>query len=467
MPPTDETRAAETWLSQPWRTIRPHLLPVVIIVAITTLAAAVMTAREPTRYATSTTFVVNSAASGTNTETLVRTLAALLRSPAVGSDVRDKTQVGLTPRAIARRISVSRPPGSGVLNVSVTDTDRRRSLRIAEALPQVFTGRIDQQLRAATDATDGAFELVSWDPDVFNTQTIPAPVGRNTALGFVLGLGLAALGVALRETRAPHLHSSGQVYQAFDLPLVAALPSLEQSVRSRWNVVDTVQGILAGSAAVGWPEHPHTIVVTGPESHPTRASMALAVATTIAVSGAHVVLVDADIERTELTRLLGARRRPGLKDFLQRGAAARDVITPLTLSSLPSWLGVGDSVKGSLDFLPAGSAKSDPGALGSIRVAGLLASLRGSAVIVIDAPRVPGPVPVSRLLESADAVLAVAIDGATRAPGARSAASVLRALASPAAVAILLDTGRFEVAAPGPPPAAEPAPGDLQILPRG
>jgi len=440
---------SDNWLAQPWRALRSHLSVVVTIIAITTGAAALATLQQPTRYSATTTFVVRTAASGeTSVENTVRTLAALLTSNAVGADIASTAHLSLSAHHVAKEITVSRPPGSGVLETHVTDVDRRRALKIAETIVPVFAHRVDESLNptGADPTTDGVF-VKSWDADVTSVVSVPPPVTRNMALGLMLGVALSVLAVALREQRAPYIRTAAQAHSVFELPVVAALPPLARRGRSPWNVVDTMQGLLSSTPDVGWPARPHAILVTGPEAHQARSSLALAIGAAIAVSGAHVVLVDADLENETLTKLLNRKKANGLREFLTRKTPARDAVIPITAEDLPGWLGVTGALKGSLFLLPAGVTKCDEGELGSIRVSALLSSLKAGSVVVLDGPRVPGRAPVTRLLEATDAVLAVAVDGTTRAPAAQATGGVLRALGGPPAAAILLEGNRFEVLA--------------------
>jgi non-specific protein-tyrosine kinase len=440
----------ESWLNQPWRAVRSQLGVVITIIALTTFAAAIVTLRQPTKYAATTTFVVRTLRTGeTDTESTVRTLAALLKSNAVGADVAREARLTLTPKQVAKEISVSRPPGSGVLETRVTDVSRRRALRIAEVIVPVFADRVDSSLKpdAADPTADTGVFVKSWDADVTSVVSVPPPVARNIALGLMLGVVLTILAVALREQRAPYVRSAAQAHRIFDLPVVAALPPLSRRGRAPWNVVDTIQGLLASTPDVGWPSRPQAILVTGPESSGARSALTLAIGTAIAVTGAHVVLVDADLEHAVLTSLLDMKKTPGFREFLLRQLPAREAVVSVPPADLPGWLGVTGAVKGSLFLLPNGVEKCDEGEIGSIRVSALLSSLKSGSVVVIDGPRVPGPAPVTRLLEASDAVLAVAVDGTTRAPAAQATGGVLRALGGPPAAGILLETNRFEVLA--------------------
>src|SRR4029077_8666997 len=121
------------------RAVRSQLGVVITIIALTTFAAALVTLRQPTKYAATTTFVVRTIRTGeTDTESTVRTLAALLQSNAVGADVVREARLTLTPSQVANEISVSRPRGAGVWKTTVTDVSRHRALRIAEVLVPVF-----------------------------------------------------------------------------------------------------------------------------------------------------------------------------------------------------------------------------------------------------------------------------------------------------------------------------------------
>jgi Mrp family chromosome partitioning ATPase len=68
----------------------------------------------------------------------------------------------------------------------------------------------------------------------------------------------------------------------------------------------------------------------------------------------------------------------------------------------------------------------------------VLDGMAGRYVVIINGPKVPGPVPTSQLLSLADATLMVVAEGQTSLTDARSAGDTLRSFSNgPAGVVVL------------------------------
>jgi Mrp family chromosome partitioning ATPase len=68
----------------------------------------------------------------------------------------------------------------------------------------------------------------------------------------------------------------------------------------------------------------------------------------------------------------------------------------------------------------------------------VLEGLAGRYVIVVNGPRLPGPVPTSQLLSLADATLMIVTEGETGLNDARSAGDTLRSFSTGASGVIVL-----------------------------
>lgn len=428
---------------QVWRTLRGSLWLVVLVMVLTAGSAAVVTLLQPTEYASSVTIVVRTT-SRSDSETLTRTTAALLQSEALGADVRRSTGVGLTAQEIADRISVSRPPGSGVLEVTVTDTSADRSGRIAEAIAPAFVSRIEGQLGPEPDAPELAAFVQSWDAEVVTTTVTP-PVAQNTAVALVLGAVLAALVVALRERFAPVLRSVPQAAAATGMPVVAAVPPLDRAKLSNRSLVDMMRALLQAGGRMGWPDAPRVILVLGTSAE-ERAELSLSLAATVAAGGTSVALVDADLESATLSRRLGRASAAGLWACLRGRAKLSEAVAAVGATALPNALLGARRNDAGIILLPAGT-EDGGAALASPAVSDVLGGLRKSRVVIVDGPVVPGTAPVSGLLECADAVVLTLAQGSS-ASAAAAAADMLAAFERPAAVGVLVAADVFRIHVP-------------------
>lgn len=141
------------------------------------------------------------------------------------------------------------------------------------------------------------------------------------------------------------------------------------------------------------------LAVTSAGRREGRTTTAANLALTAAREGKATVLVEADLRRPTLGRLLGLAPRPGLAEVLAGRAELGQALTRL----------------GPLSILLAGEAGEDPGALlRSPAAAGVLDQLRAAyELVVLDAPPALAFTDGDRVAGDADAALLVVRAGTT------------------------------------------------------
>ena len=208
------------------------------------------------------------------------------------------------------------------------------------------------------------------------------------ALGTLLGLGLALLWEALADRFA----SAVEVAAAIGLPLLASLPSppsrrsgADALARRGSTEAEAFHSLRGNGEFFIRGRDARTIMVAGarPDEGSTSVSVNLALA--LARAGHMTTLVDLDLARSGLTRMLGLERFPGVTD-VARGSIALDEAT----------LDVRGGY-GMLRVLAAGAPSPDPGTfLTTPALTSVLDALRAdSDLLVVDSPP---------LLEAADAL---------------------------------------------------------------
>lgn len=156
-------------------------------------AAGVGTAEQDIEYQATVTLIAQGATGTDSSETLGRTVIALLTSSAIASDVADAVPGGLTPAQIRSKITAERPPGSSVIEVTYQDTDADAAAKVAQALVPAFLARTDS---LGSDAS-GAPQIVPWDSGSGVVVALEPPVARNAAIGGLLGAALAVFTLML------------------------------------------------------------------------------------------------------------------------------------------------------------------------------------------------------------------------------------------------------------------------------
>lgn len=245
----------------------------------------------------------------------------------------------------------------------------------------------------------------------------PRPL-LNLALAGLAGVLLSFLAVAGLEIFRDGVRAPEEIEKRFGLPLLGLTPLLHGAASANSELLNpssavseayqTVRASIELSTETGTPK---TMLVTSSRANEGKSTTALAMARDAAISGKSVLLIDADMRRPSLHRLLNVERQPGLSSFLTQQLGAENVIHE---TGTPG-----------LSFIPAGPTPPNPAELmsgGGIRA--LLSYLSEHYDhIIIDSPPVLGLADAPRLASIVDATILVieanrshrgAIDGALR-----------------------------------------------------
>jgi capsular polysaccharide biosynthesis protein len=411
-----------------------RVFTVLALGAIAAAAAAFVTYLQPVQYRATSVLLIPGAGTRADNETVVRSLEALLVSPPVAADIAARSKTDLTSGQVVERMTVTRPPDSAVLEVSILDTDTNRSAALArEAGPALVTrlnavaGGVAAQVPAIAEYTVVA---VNEDPVA---EVVAPPRARNGVIGLGLGLLLGAGLAFWRPRRSRPIRSETEAAEAFDTPLYATLPILG-SGSWRAHSLDVPEDRLP----IGWPPAAHRLVVLGTGG---RASVRLVqlLASAIAQSGRDVLLIDAEPEERGLTAAFGQIERPGFFDCLSSRQEVPISSVLVELQHLPREMA--DLVApnaGRISLMPAGEVDVVPSALAGGRVTQALRRVHGSPTIIVHAPRQPGPYPANQFVEFADAVIVSAVAGRTRVEEAEAVSRLVTSLTPAPMYAVLL-----------------------------
>ena len=233
-----------------------------------------------------------------------------------------------------------------------------------------------QKAGIAEAVTVGQVEIV----DHATLPTKPAGIGlaEQLALGLLVGLLLGTGGAFVAERVGRSIARRVEV-EHLGLSILGIVPRCGRATDklgpgSADAAVEAFRAIRVnvGNAHVG--PGPIVVAVTSPGSGDGKSFVCSNLALAFAYANHRTLLVDADLRRGALHRVLQLRREPGLTDLLVAAASPERVLQATTHPSL--------------DLLASGSRRSNaPELLGSARMADFLTSLRSSyEVIVVDTP---------------------------------------------------------------------------------
>jgi capsular exopolysaccharide synthesis family protein len=272
-------------------------------------------------------------------------------------------------------------------------------------------------------------------------ESKPVRAGMLGAFGLLLGVG-GALAADRLDTR---VRGKEDAERAFDLPVVAEIPSLPSGAKRGELLVATrpaspfVEACRAlrtvvlfaasnnaeddaqttnGSGASAPPAQ--VVLVTSPSAGEGKTTTTAHLAATLAEFGKRVLVISADFRRPRIHEVFGVPREPGLSDVLDAGSGR------VRLSDLQ----MATSFKG-VHLLPSGGPVDNPAQL-LTETAQLISAARALFdFIVVDTPPLLVANDATELAVEADMVLIMAKADRTSREGARRSVEILRRVEAP------------------------------------
>lgn len=417
----DLHRTLRAWRQRWW------IVPLTVTAAL--LAAGLVTVRTTPRYAATVTFFVtgpernpdDAPPGGLLHRQRLTSYADLLTSDRLSRRVAEQSATGLTAGQVQRRLAARSNPDTVLLTATVTDADRARALRLAEVLSAQFATLV-AEIETAPGADRPAVRVdVVRGPRAEPDPVTPRPARDLTLaglLGLLLGLGLALLRALTDRT----IRDGATLARLASAPLLGEIPfdatartnPLMVGEAARSPRAEAIRKLRTNLRFVDAEEPARVIGVTSPVQGEGKTTLACNLAIALAEAGWQVLLVDADLRRSRLSRYLRLDPGPGLTDVLIGDLDPEDAVQPW--GDLP------------LLVLPAGSVPVNPSELlGSRSMAELLLHLRGMAdIVVVDtAPLLAVADGVVAAVQT-DGVLLVTRYGRTSRARARAAVAALR-----------------------------------------
>ena len=273
--------------------------------------------------------------------------------------------------------------------------------RQADTARSIYDGLLQRyrELNASAGIASSNIAII----DRAETPTSPSSpdVPRNLALGLLIGLGLAGMAVFLRDQLDDVIHTPEDVEDKLDLALLGVVPRAEdmtplEALEEPKSPISEAYNSLRGALLYSTPQGlPKIIAVTSAQAHEGKSTTSLAIATGFARIGMRPLLIDADLRRPALHKVLGIAGERGLTDLLVSQDDPKSAVV---------------KVKGrKIDLLPAGPLPPSPSELlSSPRMAQLLEHFAQSHdVVIVDSPPVLGLADAPMLAAIADGTVFV------------------------------------------------------------
>ncbi len=314
------------------------------------------------------------------------------------------------------------------------EAELERRVRIGENLYSTLQSRYEEARLAAASTLPDVQVL---DQAEVGRQPIADDGPQVIALAFAGSLAIALLGALLFDRMDTRVRYPEEVSEGMGLRILGTVPHL----KARKGVLDIQD---AGAATEAFRtlrlnlSHAHGVAgplmatVTSPSSGDGKSFISLNLALTYARLGRKTLLIDGDIRKGRLYRLLDGRRKPGLTDHLSNGTGPGEVIQETGYDEL--------------DFIATGRGmQAGPELLQSAKMQDLMMTVRSEYdAVIVDSPPLGAGVDPLVLSTFTGNLLLVLRAGTTKRAIAEAKLDLMTPLPIRVLGAVLNDVGQTE-----------------------
>jgi succinoglycan biosynthesis transport protein ExoP len=344
---------------------------------------------------------------------LVKSFAQILQSRATAEAALRLDPQPLTARQLQERISAEPVTDTLLIVLSVEDEEPLRARRLTNSIARAFIEAVPSLQRGS------ALRVSLVEPALTPSEPIRPRTRLNVALslllGLMLGIGLAFLREFLdRSVKAPE-----ELEAAAGAPVVGTIPPFKAAKQPipvaeqpRTAVAEAFRKLRTNFAFLAVDRESVCCVITSPAAGDGKSTVTANLGIALAQTGQQVVLVDADLRKPTLHKLLGLQQRVGTTTVLLDQTSVHDAVQHLG-PDMPA-------------VLTSGQLPPNPSELlGSRRMAELLTELRSAFdVVLIDcAPLLPvtDPMVVSQFVDGLMLIVRAGVTTKDQVAAARAA----------------------------------------------
>ena len=251
------------------------------------------------------------------------TFADVVRSADILHRVESDLNLRISDQALAAKLSATAPTQRSLVTIYATDASPTTAATIANSTANAFVVVIEK-FTTPTKSDTPAVKLSVTAPAVAPSSPIsPRPV-LNIALGFVLGLLVGVALAVARDVLDRRVKDSEGLEKVIGLPTMGEI--VEDPHTARYPVATSTGGhsrraenfrqLRANLQFANVDQHPRIIALTSSVPGEGKTIAAINLASILAEAGYTVCLVDADLRRPAVGRLLGLPAAVGLTNVL-------------------------------------------------------------------------------------------------------------------------------------------------------
>jgi capsular exopolysaccharide synthesis family protein len=284
-------------------------------------------------------------------------------------------QIATQEQELDRRINAASAELRQIPQRSIEEGRLQRSVTSADQIYTTLRQKYEQSRIAELESRPDVRIL---DEAAVPQRPVTNIASRFILLGLLAGLGMG-VGLAILLDRVDsRVRYPEQVSRDMGLTILGAVPRVRGNGNGKGNeavqVVEALRGVRLNLAHAYGSAGPILVTVSSPGSGDGKSFIASNLALAFADAGHKTLLLDGDIRRGALHRVMHRERKPGLTDFLSGKATREQILHP---TSYPQ-----------LGFIPCGTrTQAGPELLGSAAMRDLVTGLRAHyGVIIVDSP---------------------------------------------------------------------------------
>jgi non-specific protein-tyrosine kinase len=253
----------------------------------------------------------------------VATYASIIDSPDVLKGVRTDLDLNDSDSVLKSKISATAPTAKSLVIITAADGSPDQAAAIANSAATAFV-RMVQQFNTPSGSSDPTVQLHVTSPATAPSQPATPNTVLNLALGVLLGLLIGASLAVVRDILDTRIKSSDALAKAAASPTMGVIVEDAKTARhpiatragTRNMRAENYRQLRANLQFANVDQHPRVIAVTSSIPSEGKTTVAINLASTLAEAGFSVCLVDADLRRPTIAKVLGLLSPVGLTSVL-------------------------------------------------------------------------------------------------------------------------------------------------------
>lgn len=263
----------------------------------------------------------------------VKSYPDLVKSPLVLDPVIKSLDLPVDATRLARDVSAEVAPNTVLMTVRVDWTDPTLAANIANAVAENLVPLIER-----LDAAQGAQGQAPVRATVVRPAVAPSSASSplpvlNLTIGALLGLILGIGGALLREALDTSVKTTADVEEVSELPTIGAIPTgpktgdvplVDVQGSSPWS--ESYRKLRTNLSYLDPDNPPRSLIITSAKPGEGKTLTSVNLAASMAKNNRRAVLVEADLRRPTVSRVLGLVPDVGVTNVVAGKAAISEVI---------------------------------------------------------------------------------------------------------------------------------------------